>query len=78
MTPLAQTDHRRYTCEKYSLRLLKHRFGIMPRVALSEAWATRRKLRAGFLLVEHIEHTARREARAGFESLQIWLGMVND
>jgi hypothetical protein len=45
--PLAQTDHRHDTCEKYSLSLLKHRFGIMPRVALSEAWTTRRKLRAG-------------------------------
>ncbi len=26
--PLAQTDHRHYTCEKYSLSLIKHRFGI--------------------------------------------------
>jgi hypothetical protein len=36
--PLAQTDHRRYAFEKYSLSLLKHRFEIMSRVALSEAW----------------------------------------
>jgi len=28
--PLAQTDHRHYIYEKYSLSLLKHRFGIMP------------------------------------------------
>ncbi len=35
--PLAQTDHRHYKCEKYSLRLLKHRFGIMPRFAPGRA-----------------------------------------
>jgi len=37
MQPLAQTDHRHYACEKHSQNLPKHRFGIMPRVALSEA-----------------------------------------
>ena len=37
MQPLAQTDHRHYTCEKYSLSLLKHGFGIMPRVAPGRA-----------------------------------------
>jgi hypothetical protein len=30
---MAQTNHRDYTWEKYSLSLLKHRFGIMLRVA---------------------------------------------
>ena len=35
--PLAQTDHRHYTCEKYSLSLLKQRLGIMPRVAPGRA-----------------------------------------
>ena len=35
--PLAQPDHRHYTYEKYSLSLLKYRFGIMPRVAPGRA-----------------------------------------
>ncbi len=35
--PLAQTDYRHYTCEKYILSLLKHRFGIMPRVTPGRA-----------------------------------------
>ena len=30
---MTRTDHRRYTCKKYTLSLLKHMFGIMPRVA---------------------------------------------
>ncbi len=35
--PLAQTDHRHYICEKYSLSLRKYRFGIMQRVAPGRA-----------------------------------------